>query len=137
MNNFKLIIGIFLLSFIAVNGNAAELKENIISRQEIKADANFKADGKTFFMCNITCAEENTVLADVKNNTFIRSNITNCILDDSNSFKKSNYVSEQPEVIEEETYEDLQTRVAQLETFITSKSLIIPIKDVIAVDVSR
>ncbi|MEA2036141.1 MAG: hypothetical protein U9O94_01430 [Nanoarchaeota archaeon] len=97
-----------------------------INRENIKPKADYKSDGNTFFMVNMTCAEENTVLANVKNNTFVRCNITNCILDESNTFEMSIYTPEQPEVIEVITYEDLEDRINQLETFITDNSLSVP-----------
>lgn len=102
-----------------------------VSKKNIRNVVDYSADGETFYMVNFTCAEENTVLPNIKNCTFIRSNITNCILDNSNTFEKSNYVPEQPEVIDEETVEELNDRIVQLETFITDNSLLVPIKAVL------
>ena len=99
-----------------------------INRQNIKPKADYKADGDTFFMVNMICAEENTSLPNVKNNMFIRCNIRNCILDETNTFSKSIYT---PEVIifPDEKTED-EVRIYQLEKFITDNSLIVPIKEV-------
>ena len=98
-----------------------------ISRENINADG-YVSDGNTFFMVNFTCSEENTVLANVKNNTFIRCNVKNCILDETNVFEKSNYVPEQPEVVVEDTYEELEARVVQLEKSLTDNSIAVPAK---------
>ena len=81
-------------------------------------------------MVNIDCSQENTSLSNVKNSTFERCNIRNCILDESNTLIKSIYVPEKPEEIEEESVEELKARVTQLETFIESKSLKVPAKTV-------
>ena len=92
-----------------------------ISRQNIKPKADYTSDGDTFYMVNMKCAEENTSLSNVKNSKFIRCNIKNCILDDSNTFDRSLYVPEQPEVIEVKTYEELEVEVAELKADIVTK----------------
>ena len=99
-----------------------------VERQNIKPKTTYKSSGNTFFMVNMTCAEENTVLPNVKNNTFVKSIIKNCILDGSNTFERSLYGPEEPEVIVEDTYEELEDRIIQLETFITDEGLTVPSK---------
>ena len=101
-----------------------------ISRENIKPKADYKANGDTFYMVNMTCAEENTVLSNVKDCTFVRSNIVNCILDETNNLTQSIYEPEQPAHVDADSYETLVARVEQLETFIEDNSLVVPAKEV-------
>ena len=117
----KAILVLMMLGFVTVCFAQAK-----ISKENIHPKADYKAIGVEFYMTNLVCSVENTVLANVKNCKFIRCNIFNCILDGSNTFEKSIYYPDYN--IQEPPKTEEEKRVIQLEKFITDNALIIPAK---------
>ena len=96
-----------------------------VERQNITVDETFKADGVTFFMCNIKSETPDTALPLVKNCTFDRCNLVDVSVDGTNTLTKSNLIdtTEEPELAPEEKKD---ARISQLEKFITDNHLVTP-----------
>jgi len=115
---------IMIISFLMI---CSVVYAQTISRQNIKPKADYKANGEHFYMVNLVCDEINTSLPSVRNSTFERCNIWNCMLDESNIFIQSVYEPEYYKPIPRpKTDEELKARVLQLEKFIEDNSLPVP-----------
>jgi len=113
---------IILLLLIATPCFGAE-----ISRKNLNVtNTNVVADGNTYYMCNFRCAEPNTVLPNVKNNTFVKSMVVNCLIDDSNTFERSIYRPEpDPEIDSVEII--MIKRIIQLQKYIKDNGGTVPL----------